>query len=197
MRSSSRSADSFPDPEVYGETQVREFLDPWHPRASVETDQVEDAVVDPERVLDNVVLAIHRNDVDLDSPSVLEPATITTTELAAMLEDKGRAARLIAHVINTAVQLMVSRYSEPVARAPFPDAADLRHLTSPTVGDSELALARDLFNRRLTSPDDLRPADIVAALHAHDPGGLVRTLAAVSVLYRTKLLVLKHHDEES
>ena len=189
------SPHSFPDPDVYGATQLREFLDPWHPRASMETDRIEDTVVDPERVLDNIVLALHRLDVDLDSPSVLEPATITTTELAAML-DGGRAAQLIAHVLNTAVRLLTSRYPEAAARAPFSGHYDLQHLTPPAVDEAELALARELFNRRLADHEDIAPAAVAPELAPYDAGGLVRVLAAISVLYCHKLLVLKHYEDE-
>ncbi|MFC5286565.1 hypothetical protein ACFPM7_05835 [Actinokineospora guangxiensis] len=194
MHPSPRSWDSLPDPDAYGVRQLREFLDPWHPRASIESGRIEETVVDPQRVLDNVVMALHRLDIDLDSPSVLDPATITTAELAAML-DGDRAPQLIAHVLNTAVRLMASRYPGPAARDPFSHQYDLRHLTPPAVDGDELALARDLFNRRLAAHDDMAPADLAADLAPYDPGGLVRVLAAISVLYCHKLVVLKYYED--
>jgi hypothetical protein len=194
VQPTSRPADSFPDPEVYGRTQVLEFLDPWHPRASVEASGPgAEVVVDPERVLDNITLALHRLDVDLDAPAPLGPDTLTENELVVMLAGPDRPAVLVAHVVNTAVRLMHSRYPLTAARAPFPDDYDLREVETLDVGDREHALARALFNQRLAGEPYLDPADLTPRLRAVDFEGHIRLLAALSVMFTHKLLALKHH----
>ena len=182
-----------PDPGVYGEAQVREFLDPWHPRASVETDRPEQVFVDPERVLDNITLALHRLDVDIDAPPAFEPDTVTVNELAVMLDDLDRTAALVARLVNVAVQLMAARYPEALVRFPLPDTYDLRDVDRLAIGDREHHLARDILNQRLGTDVDLHPDDLVERLRPLDPGEQVHLLVALCRMYRHKLLALKLH----
>ncbi|WP_447002212.1 hypothetical protein ACRAKI_21010 [Saccharothrix isguenensis] len=182
-----------PDPGVYGEREVREFLDPWHPRASVETDRQEQVFVDPERVLDNITLALHRLDVDIDSPPAFEPDTVTVNELAVMLDDLDRTAALVARLVNIAVQLMTARYPEALVRFPLPETYDLRDVDRLAIGDREHRLARDILNQRLGTDADLHPDDLVEHLRPLDPGEQVHLLVALCRMYRHKLLALKHH----
>jgi hypothetical protein len=195
MSPTSRPVDSFPDPEVYGEAEVEEFLDPWHPRASVDSidgDHTAQSVVDPERVLDNITLALHRMDIDPFAPSPVGPATVTENELIVMLAGIERASALVAHMINVAVNSLVNQYPERVARAPFPTAYDPREAEVVTIHDHELDLARDLFNHRLNSHTDFDPADTAAPLELLDFGGRHRLLSAISVMYAHRLLALKY-----
>ncbi|MDU0292610.1 hypothetical protein [Saccharothrix longispora] len=178
---------------MFGEAAVREFLDPWHPRASVEGDRPERVFVDPERVLDNITLALHRFDVDIDSPPAFEPDTVTVNELSVMLDDPDRAAAMVAHLVNIAVQLMAARYPEPLVRFPLPDTYDLRDVDRLAVGDHEHDLARTILNRRLAADEDLHPDDLVELLRPLGPGGQVHVLVALCRMYRHKLLALKHH----
>lgn len=182
-----------PDPDVYGEAEVREFLDPWHPRASVETGSAGQVVVDPERVLDNITLALHRLDVDIDSPPAFEPDTVTVNELSVMLDDPHRAAALVARLVNVAVQLMATRYPEVLVRFPLPDSYDLRDVDRLAIGDRAHDLGRSIFNQRLGAEVDLHPDDLVELLRPLDPGEQVHLLVALCRMYRHKLLALKHH----
>ncbi|MCE6998323.1 hypothetical protein LZG04_26505 [Saccharothrix sp. S26] len=186
-----------PDPDVYGEAAVREFLDPWHPRASVETGSPVRVYVDPERVLDNITLALHRLDVDLDAPPAFEPDTVTVNELAVMLDDLDRAASLVARLVNVAVQLMATRYPEPLVRFPLPDTYDLRDADRLAIGDREHALAREILNERLATDVDLHPDDLVERLRPLSPGEQVHLLVALCRMYRHKLVALKHHTGTS
>lgn len=182
-----------PDPGVFGEAEVREFLDPWHPRASVEAGRPEQVVVDPERVLDNITLALHRLDVDTDAPPAFEPDTVTVNELAVMLDDLDRAASLVARLVNIAVQLMATRYPEVLVRFPLPDTYDLRDVDRMAIGDREHDLARDILNHRLAADADLHPDDLVEQLRPLGPGEQVHLLVALCRMYRHKLLALKLH----
>ncbi|MFC6093008.1 hypothetical protein [Saccharothrix lopnurensis] len=178
---------------MYGEAAVREFLDPWHPRASVEGGRPERVFVDPERVLDNITLALHRFDVDIDSPPAFDPDTVTVNELSVMLEDPDRAAVLVSHLVNVVVQLMVARYPEALVRFPLPDTYDLRDVDGLAIGDREHDLARTILNQRLATGADLGPDDLVERLRPLGPGGQVHLLVALCRMYRHKLLALKHH----
>ncbi|WP_146174072.1 hypothetical protein [Saccharothrix carnea] len=193
MEQSPRPRRPLPDPDVYGEAEVREFLDPWHPRASVETDRPEQVFVDPERVLDNITLALHRLDVDIDAPPAFEPDTVTVNELAVMLDDLDRTAALVARLVNIAVQLMAARYPEALVRFPLPETYDLRDVDRLTIGDREHRLARDILNERLGTDSDLHPDDLVDRLRPLGPGEQVHLLVALCRMYRHKLLALKHH----
>lgn len=193
VEQSPRPRRPLPDPEVYGEVEVREFLDPWHPRASVEGDRPGRVFVDPERVLDNITLALHRFDVDIDAPPAFEPDTVTVNELAVMLDDLDRAATLVARLVNIAVQLMAARYPEALVRFPLPDTYDLRDVDRLAIGDREHDLARTILNERLAMEVDLRPDDLVERLRPLGPGGQVHVLVALCRMYRHKLLALKHH----
>ncbi|XVS66447.1 hypothetical protein ACQPYE_10420 [Actinosynnema sp. CA-299493] len=193
VEQSPRSRRQSPDPRVYGEAEVREFLDPWHPRASVETDHPEQVLVDPERVLDNITLALHRFDVDVDAPPAFEPDTVTVNELAVMLDDLDRAAALVARLVNIAVQLMTARYPEELVRFPLPETYDLRAVDRLAIKDREHDLARDILNQRLGADADLHPDDLVEQLRPLGPGEQVHLLVALCRMYRHKLLALKHH----
>ncbi|GAA1302149.1 hypothetical protein GCM10009634_61190 [Saccharothrix xinjiangensis] len=182
-----------PDPGVYGAEEVREFLDPWHPRASVETGRPGQVFVDPERVLDNITLALHRLDVDIDSPPAFEPDTVTVNELSVMLDDLDRAAALVARLVNTAVQLMATRYPEELVRFPLPDTYDLCEADRLVIGAREHDLARDILNQRLGTEVDLHPDDLVERLRPLGPGEQVHLLVALCRMYRHKLVVLKRH----
>ncbi|ROP41743.1 hypothetical protein [Saccharothrix texasensis] len=182
-----------PDAHVHAEAEVREFLDPWHPRASVETGHPERVLVDPERVLDNITLALHRFDVDVDAPPAFEPDTVTVDELAVMLDDLDRAAALVARLVNIAVQLMTARYPEPLVRFPLPDTYDLRAVDRLAIGDRAHDLARDILNQRLAADADLHPDELVEQLRPLSPGEQVHLLVALCRMYRHKLLALKHH----
>lgn len=193
VEQSPRPRRPLPDPDVYGEAEVREFLDPWHPRASVETDPPERVFVDPERVLDNITLALHRLDVDIDAPPAFEPDTVTVNELAVMLDDLDRTAALVARLVNIAVQLMAARYPETLVRFPLPDTYDLRDVDRLAIGDREHRLALDILNERLGTDVDLHPDDLVERLRPLGPGEQVHLLVALCRMYRHKLLALKHH----
>ncbi|MFI9005983.1 hypothetical protein ACIGNX_01960 [Actinosynnema sp. NPDC053489] len=186
-----------PDPEVFGEAEVREFLDPWHPRASVETGGSGQVIVNPERVLDNITLALHRLDVDIDAPPAFEPDTVTVNELAVMIDDLDRAATLVTRLVNIAVQLMATRYPEALVRFPLPETYDLRDVDRLAIGDREHALARQILNHRLASDVDLEPDDVVELLRPLGPGEQVHLLVALCRMYRHKLLALKHHTGTS
>ncbi|MGM1064567.1 hypothetical protein [Saccharothrix sp. Mg75] len=178
---------------MYGEAAVREFLDPWHPRASVESGSPERVLVDPERVLDNITLALHRLDVDIDAPPAFEPDTVTVNELVVMLDDVDRAAALVARLVNVAVQLMATRYPEELVRFPLPGNCDLRDVDRLAIGDREYDLAREILNQRLGTDVDLQPDNLVERLHALGPGEQVHLMVALCRMYRHKLLVLKLH----
>lgn len=169
---------------------VNEMLDRYHRRASISDG--EKMMIDPGQVLDNITEAMRRLDVDIDTPISIEEDVVTLAELTSLIQNLHMGPHLIVHVVNTAMAIMTPRYPEDLVNLPLPDEYDLRKLHPMKVGDRPHAVAKDLFNRRLTGEADLEFDEVEAAVAECDAADQIHTFVAVFYMYGVRLGALKY-----
>ena len=97
------------------------------------------------------------------------------------------------HMVNTALQIMAARYPEELVRRPLPEYYDLRKLHPPLqFSDSEHETARQIFNQRTASPDDLEIEDISETWEPLSAGDQLQVITALFFMYGTKVGALKY-----
>lgn len=169
---------------------VNEMLDRYHRRASISDG--EKMMIDPGQVLDNIVEAMRRLDVDIDTPVSIEEDVVTLAELTSLIQHLHMGPHLIVHAVNTAMAIMTPRYPEDLVNLPLPDEYDLRKLHPLKMGDRPHQVAKDIFNQRITAGADLESDDIDDVIDSLDVPDRIQVFVAVFYMYGTKIGALKH-----
>ena len=173
-----------------GQQAVDELLDWYHPRASVvDGDRM---TIDPGKVLDNIALAMERIELDISTPISIEEDVVTFDELASLIATMHLGPSIAAHVVNNAMRIMSSgRYPEHLVRFPFPERFDLREMSGLRLSDEQHQIAKDIFNRRITSAADLTE-DETAQVRRLDVDGQAQVFLALFYMYGAKLGAIQH-----
>ena len=173
------------------ETEMAEFLDPYHDRSMITED--EQAVVQPGKILSNLHERMERYAIDpLIDVAVEEFVDVTE---AAVMVRLGFGPMLIASTAEWAAELLYRELPDHWAGHPIPPEFDLVE----QVGDGRLALeprlqaiGRDIFNAAVAQPpvEDSDRADELAALvpaDLVDVGDVCQVFVTVLMLYLTKI----------
>jgi len=169
---------------------VAELFDRYHPRASISGGGR--LVVRPDKILENVALAMERLDVDIDTPISIEEDVVTFDELAGMVQSMAMGPLLAVHVVNTAFRIMSARYPEELVRSPLPARYDLRQITPLAMSDREHEIAKSIFNRRTASTEDFDNDDVAADLEPLNAGDQVQVFVALFYMYGNKIGAMKY-----
>lgn len=171
---------------------VAELLDPDHPRASLsDGDRM---LIEPGRVLHNIVQAMEQVNRDIDTPISIEEDVASLKELVSMIEHMMMGPSLAIHVVNNALQIMTAgTYPEALVRAPFPPEYDLRKLFPVfRVNDELHETARTIFNQRTARETDLTEADVDTLFEPLDRNDQLQIFCALFYMYGTKIGAMKH-----
>ncbi|TNH28793.1 hypothetical protein FHG89_14235 [Micromonospora orduensis] len=178
------------EPQQDGLQEVREMLDPYHHRASVEDGGR--LIVQPGQVLENITVAMERLDIDINTPISIEDDVATQDELVGMIQTLGLGALLAAHVVNTAMRIMSARYPAELVRRPLPEQYDLRQLYPLTFTDREHETARKIFNERAARTVDLDADDLRSRMEPLATGQQVQVVLALFFMFGSKVGAMKH-----
>lgn len=169
---------------------VNEMLDRHHRRASISDG--EKMMIDPGQVLDNITEAMRRLDLDIDTPVSIEADVVPLAELQTLIQQLHMAPTLISHVVNTAMEILTARYPTQLVTTPLQPEFDLREMHPLQMGDRPHAVAKDLFNRRLTAEADLEFDEVEAAVAECDAADQIHTFVAAFYMYGVRLGALKY-----
>lgn len=179
------------DRDAQTQREVEELLDQYHHRASL-TDG-DQRVVALGKMLENVVNAMERLDVDIDTDVAIEDFA-SFDDMIVMVQQMQMGPLLAVHVVNNALRIMAARYPADLVRAPLPENYDLRKLLPLKLSDVEHETARAIFNRRTASAGDFEIEDemVAAALEPLGAEGQLQVFVALFYMYGLKIGAMKH-----
>lgn len=179
-----------PDPDEQAQQEVSEFLDWYHPRASMsDGDRM---VIEPSKVLENIAFAMERVDTDINTPVSIEEDVVSVDELMSLIQNLRMGPTLAIHVVNTAMRIMSARYPAELVRTPLPPQYDLRKVLALIITDQQHEIAKTIFNRRTTSAADLTEDDVAAELEPLDVAGQMEVFVTLFYMFGTKVGAMKH-----
>lgn len=168
---------------------VEQFLDPYHPRASVREGDL--ITIDPGKVLENIQHALERLDLDINTPISIEEDVVTLDELLFMIDVLRMGPSVHVHVVNHAMSIMSRRYPADLVTRPLPPEFDLRVLTPIEIGDDLHDIAVLIFNMRAIQEEDIVEGDVGGLLAGLDGADQATTFTALFYACGLRLGALK------
>ncbi|WP_134046427.1 hypothetical protein [Amycolatopsis arida] len=171
---------------------MREFLNREHQRASIVDD--DKILMDPGQVLTNIENTMQRIDADINVHVSIAEDIATEKELMAMMGDLKMDSLLILFLVNTGMRIMkAGGYPTELVTKPLPDHYDLTALVPAlTVNQRQHQIAKAIFDRRSTSPDDLTEDDIAADLDPLDLPAKIQVFIILFYMWGTKIGAMKN-----
>lgn len=179
-----------PSPDERQWQAVSEFVDQYHPRASI--NDGDRMLINAGKVLENIANAMERVEIEINTPVSLEEDVVTVTELMSLIQNLQMGPTLAVHVVNTAMKIMVARYPAELVHNPLPPQYDLRKVLPLELTDQQHEIAKTIFNRRTTSVADLTEDDVAAELEALDVAGQMEVFLTLFYMYSTKVGAMKY-----
>ncbi|MET9260317.1 hypothetical protein [Amycolatopsis sp. NPDC004079] len=191
MAQSSGDDQLFPIPEG-APAEVREFFDRDHRRASIVGDGR--IMTDPGQVLTNIENTMQRIHDDIYTEFSIADDIATDKELMAMMGDLAMDSLLILFLVNTGMRFMKDGgYPNELVTFPLPDHYDITALVpNLKVNERQHQIAKAIFDRRSTSPDDLTDDDIAADLEPLDLVGKIEVFIILFYMWATKIGAMKN-----
>ena len=172
--------------------EVREFLDRGSRRASIA--EGGRMMIDPGKVLTNLETTMRRVDADINIHVSIAEDIATEAELMVLMGDLMMASPLIVFLVNTGMQIMkAGGYPVELVTKPLPDHYDVTVMVPAlTVNERPHQIAKAIFDRRSTSPDDLVVDDVEGDLEPLDLPGKIEVFIILFYMWGTKIGALKN-----
>jgi hypothetical protein len=172
--------------------EVREFPDRGSRRASIADGGR--MMLDPGKVLTNLENTMRRVDADINVHVSIAEDIATEAELMVMMGDLMMASPLIVFLVNTGMQIMkAGGYPDELVTKPLPDHYDVTVMVPAlTVNERPHQIAKAIFDRRSTSPDELTADDVDGALESLDLAGKIEVFIILFYMWGTKIGAMKN-----